>query len=40
MEKTVDTYNFEEMDEFLVSCYLKERGVPDEYAEKLEGNCQ
>ena len=38
MEKTVDTYNFEEMDEFLVSRYLKERGVPDEYAEKLEGN--
>lgn len=31
------TYNFEEMDEFLVSRYLKERGVPDEYAEKLEG---
>ena len=33
------TYNFEEMDEFLVSRYLKERGVPDEYAEKLEGIC-
>ena len=27
------SYNFEEMDEFLVSRYLKERGVPDEYAE-------
>lgn len=30
-------YTFEEMDEFLVSRYLKERGVPEEYAEKLEG---
>ena len=34
------TFNFEEMDEILVSRYLKEQGVPDEYVEKLEGNLQ
>lgn len=35
-----NTYSFEEMDEILVSRYLKEQGVPDEYVEKLEGNLQ
>lgn len=33
----MDKYDFDTMDELDVARYLRERGVADEYAEKLEG---